>query len=463
MEQIVKDFIKELGYSENIIDTDHEKRVDGWLKWLGGKTKYHDYYTYNGKKKVKRTMKSLNIASQSCGDLADFFFNEKLDITIDKPSVEEKIKECLEQNDFLYSSNNLMQLVKALGIGAYVTYLDNDVLKINYINATNIVILDSDNKDVKSILTWSKSQTIKGTEIYINAHILGDDGYTVYNRKYIKKSDSESYEKEDLGDTEKIETKSYLPKFSVIRTPEVNNLELNSSYGISCYANATDSILAIDEAFDSLDNEIWIGRKRVYVKGGAAKFNVDEEGNATPIFDASDVAYYQVPGDDKDPLITESKFDLRVEELTQALQGQLNIYTAKVGLGHNYYKFKDGEAYVNTSNVISANSDVYRKIKKQENIITSAIKQLIYGIAELIGINEEFSISIFYDDSIIEDTENIRKQAQTEYNSGLISKAQYYRDVYKLGDEEALNFAKQMNKEIKEETITNGEEPSFIE
>lgn len=463
MEQIVKDFIKELGYSENIIDTDHEKRVDGWLKWLGGKTKYHDYYTYNGKKKVKRTMKSLNIASQSCGDLADFFFNEKLDITIDKPSVEEKIKECLEQNDFLYSSNNLMQLVKALGIGAYVTYLDNNVLKINYINATNIVILDSDNKDVKSILTWSKNQTIKGTEIYINAHILGDDGYTVYNRKYIKKSDSESYEKEDLGDTEKIKTKSYLPKFSVIRTPEVNNLELNSSYGISCYANATDSILAIDEAFDSLDNEIWIGRKRVYVKGGAAKFNVDEEGNATPIFDASDVAYYQVPGDDKDPLITESKFDLRVEELTQALQGQLNIYTAKVGLGHNYYKFKDGEAYVNTSNVISANSDVYRKIKKQENIITSAIKQLIYGIAELIGINEEFSISIFYDDSIIEDTENIRKQAQTEYNSGLISKAQYYRDVYKLGDEEALNFAKQMNKEIKEETITNGEEPSFIE
>ena len=45
-------------------------------------------------------MKSLNIASQSCGDLADFFFNEKLDITIDNPNIDEKIKECLEQNDF---------------------------------------------------------------------------------------------------------------------------------------------------------------------------------------------------------------------------------------------------------------------------------------------------------------------------------------------------------------------------
>ena len=463
MEKVVKDFIKELGYSENKIDIEHEKRVDTWLKWLGGKTKYHDYYTYNGKKKNKQTMKSLNIASQSCGDLADFFFNEKLDITIDKPEVDEKIKECLEQNNFLYSSNDLMQLVKALGTGAYITYLDNDVLKINYVNATNIVILDSDNKESKSILTWSKNETMKGTEIYINAHILDDSGYVIYNRKYVRSTDSESYTKIDLGDTEKIETHSYLPKFAVIKTPDVNNLELNSPYGISCYANAIDSILAIDSVFDSLDNEIWIGRKRVYVKGGATKFNVDEEGNATPIFDASDVAYYQVPGDDKDPMITESSFNLRIEELTQALQGQLNIYTSKVGLGHNYYKFKDGEAYVNTSNVISANSDVYRKIKKQENIITSAIKQLIYGIAELIGINEEFSISVFYDDSIIEDTESIRKQAQTEYNSGLISKAQYYRDVYKLGDDEAIEFAKQMNEEIKEETITNGEEPSFVE
>ena len=62
MEKVVKDFIKELGYSENKIDIEHEKRVDTWLKWLGGKTKYHDYYTYNGKKKNKQTMKSLNIA-----------------------------------------------------------------------------------------------------------------------------------------------------------------------------------------------------------------------------------------------------------------------------------------------------------------------------------------------------------------------------------------------------------------
>ena len=144
--------------------------------------------------------------------------------------------------------------------------------------------------------------------------------------------------------------------------------------------------------------------------------------------------------------------------MTQALQFHLNIFSSKIGLGHNFYKVKDGEVYVNTDNVMSSNSDVYRKIKKQENILTYAIDNLCHAIAELLSEKTEFSVSVYYDDSIIEDKEKVRAQGQAEYNSKLISKAQYYRDVYKLKDQEALAFAEQMNKEIKEQTITDGSE-----
>ncbi len=168
-----------------------------------------------------------------------------------------------------------------------------------------------------------------------------------------------------------------------------------------------------------------------------------------------------MPDDDSNKeLIKESSFDLRIDEISNAIQYNLNLTTSKVGLGHNYYKFKDGEVYVNTDNVMSSNSDVYRKIKKQQNIITYAIINLIYAIAELIGIKQKFSVSVFYDDSIIEDTEKTQRQAQAEYNNQLISKAQYYRDVYKLKEKEAIAFAKKMNKEILETTITDGIEPA---
>ena len=199
-----------------------------------------------------------------------------------------------------------------------------------------------------------------------------------------------------------------------------------------------------------------LGKKRVYVSAGAVDFNTNENGEPVPVFDPSDIAYYALPGDDNKELIKESTFDLRIDDISDAIQYNLNLVTSKVGLGHNYYKFKDGQVYVNTDNVISSNSDVYRKIKKQQNIITKAIINLIYGIAELIGIKEEFSVSVFYDDSIIEDTEKTQRQAQTEVNLKIISKRQYYRDVYKLKDKEAAKFAKKMSKEIQEEVISDG-------
>lgn len=457
MEQVVKDFIKELGY-ENSIDENQEKRVSKWLDWYKSKPKEYIYYVYNGKKKNKRLLKSLSIIPQSCEDISDFYFNEKLDISIDNEEIQKKINEVLDKNKFLYNSNKLMQLVKALGTGMYIPYLQNGVLKINYIDATGLVILDADNSDAKSVLAYSN----KNNKIEITAHILTEDGYVIYNREY--KNVNGRWIKIDLGEkVETIETKLFVPQFAIIYNTPVNNEDISSDYGLSMYANALDNVLAMDTAYDSLDNEISSGKKRIYVKGGAVKFNIDENGNTTAIFDDSDTTFYQIPGDEKDPMVKEESGELRIDSITDALQSQLNLYTSKIGLGHNYYKFKDGQTYVNTDNVISTNSDIYRKIKKQENILTYALKDLIYAIAMLLGIKEQFSISINYDDSIIEDTEQIRKQAQAEYNSGLISRQAYFRDVYKMNDETAKKYEQQIIKEQNESIENSIEEEPIIE
>lgn len=454
MDKVVKDYLKEFGY-ENCIDENQEKRVSEWLETYKGPNKKYNIKIYNGTKYIKYKIKSLNLPTQICGDLADFFFNEKLDITIDNVNVEKEIKECLEQNNFLHNSNKLMQLVQALGTGAFIPYLSNNVLKINYMKAPNIIILKANEDDVIDVLFWSKTKTKDGYEYLFNLHILDEkEGYIIYNAKKIEKDKLRS--EVDLGKAKEIHTKSYLPKFGMLFTPEVNNFDIDSPYGISRYANAIDAMFTTDKAYDSMDNEIDLGKKRIYVGAGALDFNTNENGEPVPIFDPDDVVHYVLPGEDNKELVKETSGDLRIDQISSAVQYNLNIVTSKVGLGHNYYKFKDGQVYVNTDNVISSNSDVYRKIQKQQNIITKAITNLIYAIAELIGIKKKFSVSIFYDDTIIEDTEKTQRQAQAEYNNKLISKAQYYRDVYKMKDAEAIKFAEKMNKEIVEETIDDG-------
>ena len=459
MDEIIKQVLEELGYDTDLYDAEQRNRVKDWLNWYKGKIKEHTYYVFNGEQKIKKQMKSLNIIPQACEDISDFFFNEKLDITIDNEELNSKMQDYFKQNNFLTNSNKLMQLIKALGTGAYVAYLDKDVVRINYLNATNIVILESDKNSVKSVLFYSTQKVKDGTELYINAHLLTDNGYVIENRRYISKGKEAFIEQELDEDIRHIETKSFLPYFAILTNVAVNNLDIDSPYGISQYANAKDIVLSIDSNYDSLDIEIVNGKKRLFVKPGATSFNIDpKSGQAIPFFDQTETTYYKLPNSNSDPEVTETNGTLRVDQITNALQSNLNLFSSKMGLGHNYYKFKDGQVYVNTDNVLSSNSDVYRKIKKQENIITDAINTLIYAIANLTKVTEKFNISIDYDDSIIEDTEAIRRQAQIEYNSKLISKAQYYRDVYHLSDESAVQFAQQMNDEIKSETIFDGEE-----
>lgn len=458
MEEKIKQLLLELGFDEDLYDSEQENRVKDWLNWYKGKIKEHTYYVFNGQQKIKKIMKSLNIIPQACEDISDFFFNEKLDITIDNENLNNIMHDYLKQNNFLTNSNKLMQLVKALGTGAYVAYLEENVIRINYLNATNIVILESDKNEIKSVLFHSTRKTKQGVELYLNAHIDTEEGYVIENRKYIMKNKTITEIPLDEN-IRHIETKSFIPRFAMLTNTPVNNLDIESPYGISQYANAKDVVISIDANYDSLDIEIVNGKKRLFVKPGATSFNVNTStGQAIPFFDNTETTYYQLPNSNGEPDVIETNGTLRIDQITNALQSNINLFSSKMGLGHNYYKFKDGQVYVNTDNVMSSNSDVYRKIKKQENIITDAITNLLYAIADLTGITEQFNISINYDDSIIEDTEAIRVQAQTEYNTKLISKAQYYRDVYKLSDESAIQFAQQMNEEIKAETIFDGEE-----
>lgn len=464
MKQTIIDFLREIGIDAVVIDENQESRVKKWLDIYKGTSGDHEYYVYNGKKRTKQNLKSLKIPYKSCNDLSDFFFNEKLEITTDNKKFNEVLNDVLQQTHFLSNANGLLQLTKALGDGAIVPYLENDVLKMNFLNATNMIILDSDTTGIKSVLFYNEEATAAGTILKINCHVLNEDKkeYVIYNREYLK--GKKAYQPIEIDKkVAEIHTGSMIKRFAHIYNPEQNNVDIDSPYHISIFENSLDNILAIDRAYDSYDNEVWLGRKRIYVKGGAIQYNMDQEGNATPIFDSSETVYHEIPGDEKDPLVTVDDSQLRIDMIGQALQSQLNLYTSAVGLGHNYYKFRDGETYVNTDNVISTNSDIYRKIRKQENILTNAITELCYAIAELTGFKGQFSVSVFYDDSVIEDTEATRKEAMSEYNIGLISKAEYFRQVYKLKDREAIKFVKNMNKEITEETITDGSEPEQSE
>ena len=170
----------------------------------------------------------------------------------------------------------------------------------------------------------------------------------------------------------------------------------------------------------------------IFVKSGA--LNVDlENGDAVPVFDENDIEFYAMPDEDGTEMIKESKFDIRAEAHDTGLQTNLNLYGKKIGFGDNGYKWEKGQVKTATE-TISDNSEMFRNIQKHEVILEPALIGMVQALMYL----KNGNTTINFDDSIIEDMAEVKRQAMIEYNAGIIDKVEYYVRVYKITEDEAI-------------------------
>ena len=160
----------------------------------------------------------------------------------------------------------------------------------------------------------------------------------------------------------------------------------------------------MDLTYDSFVNEINNGRKRLFVTQEALKVSAD--GWLKDAFDPSDVLFYILDGnfsDNKNNYVQEVNGQLRVTELSNALQTNLNLLSTKLGMGNNYFKFDNNVVSKTATEVISENSDLFRTIKKHEQVLESSLTELIHAIARIGRKANIFTIS---DDNINIDFNN---------------------------------------------------------
>ena len=239
-------------------------------------------------------------------------------------------------------------------------------------------------------------------------------------------------------------TESSKPLFQIIKPNICNNRDIDSPLGISVYANAIDSLKAIDNAYDSFDNEIQGGRKRIMVDD--AYLNI-VNGEIVDAFDKNDTVFYRIPrqeGQEGKPFVEDISGQLRTMEIASALQEQLNVYAANVGFGKNYYTFGGGggRPIQTATGIIAQNSDLYRNLRKHELLIEKALKDMVEAIAYL---SNKFTtikidtseLKIMFDDSIIEDTESKKNSDRTDVTNGIMSKQEYRAKWYAETEEQA--------------------------
>lgn len=444
-----------------------------WNEWYRGSV--NDFHFYNVKmadgKTVEKERRTLNMPKKVCEDFSKLEWSEKVEIKLDTDEATEKLINVLDSKENAFSVNFPMFLEKEYALGTMVTveYQKDGKTLIDYIDGDVVLPYKYSNNYINGIITVSRSVEEEGKKkLYYNLltyHEYENGVYKTLKELYVSKEENELGEEIEfktlyprVKEFEQITTEH--PRFQVWKLPIANNLDTGSPMGISILANQLDKFKNIDIKYDSFNHEFVTGKRRVLIDKAALKgevVGVDESNKPIMVsyFDTEDEVYVAIKGMENQP-IKDINFDLRVQPHIDAINTELNYLSAGVGLGNGFYQF-DKIGLKTATEVVSENSDTYRTMVHHRIPIYDCLYDLIATICEMENIPYT-EISINLDDSIIEDTDNIRKQALTEYNAKLISKAEYFRKTDKLEEESAIDYVNKMNEEIQNQEITDGTE-----
>lgn len=467
----LKQFFEEKGYSIKEKE-DFSTYIEKWNSWYVAKVKgFHNYWIYNRPgHKVKRQKRSMQMAKKVCEDWADLLYNERVKIAFKNDKDTELLNKIFDMINFTVIVNRGIEKSFALGTGALVLSIqnlktdgtnyivdENTKPKIEFVEAQKIYPLSWDHDEITEC-AFVTYRTEKGKNyVYISMHIKDENGkYIIKNFKF-KVNNKQLEETEDDTILKEFDTQGTTPWFSIIKPNICNNIDFETPFGISIFANSIFTLMNLDNIYDSKDLEITLGRRRTFISEDMMSFTTD--GNELmPAFDPNDISVYALPkGFNKDMLIQSDNDDLRTDKMIAALNSELNILSSKVGFGNERYKFERSEIKTATE-VISVNSDMYRTIKKHELVLENALLNFIRAIVE--GCKNytkyEFSndieeIKIDFDDSIIEDKATEQLRAQTEVGQGLRSKIDYLQNIRGFGKEKA----EEELESIRNEKITN--------
>lgn len=431
--------------------------------------------------RAKRNMFYLNLSKAVCAELAGMVWTDQTDVTVttdgftpteanpDDP-LQKFVDKVLKKNNFQRKMLECVEQAAALGGEALKVWADfkrdengNAIpdsirLKIGYCQADQFVPISWDNANVSEGVFISRQA--RGGYYYTRLEFHKWDGatYVITNELYR----SDMYK---MGSTEpqdilgvRIPLDTIFPMmdeettiqgieaslFSYFRTPCANNVDDNSPLGVSIYANAMETLHALDICFDSFVREFRLGKKRIIVPARMIKNVVDPlTGEQRRFFDATDETYEALSTDDPDSLkIQDNSVELRVEEHVAAMNAFLNIFCLQIGLSAGTFSFDAKGGLKTATEVVSENSKTYKTVKNFQNMLSPAVEHLVRNIIDLGALydmdidgikiaalrDRGYDVAIGMDDGITQDRQTNINEGITLVGAGLMSKKTFLTD-----------------------------------
>lgn len=437
------EFLNKRGYQTNKKALELIDICDSWYRTepIEG---FHDRCTVNGEKyEVART----GFAKRACEDDANLC--EVVDLTIeDKPS-NDYINDVLKAENFQKNIRQQLELIAAEGTAAiYVRVVGADVLDTQELQGGEVELVYVPPKGIfplrveKGVVTecaFASEDTINGkAQTTIVLFELVEENYRATTVVL-------DYEGKELTNKRIEILLGAIKPFAVLTTAAVNNLTGMQGYGLPKLYGSILELKVVDLVFNVLFGDLDKSDKMILYNEALCKF--DENGKPiTPnkqhkkLFVSMGQALPE-----EGSLIQEVNPEIRIDDITKALELALSLLPPKFGYGSRKYSFENGQIKTATE-YIGTKQDSMQELNKQRQNLTDYIEDTIRA---LLWFSNAFNktqyalnskVTIGYDDSFIIDRQSeleaMRQDAQTFGLPKLV--IHYLKEKYNLSDDEAL-------------------------
>lgn len=407
-----------------------ESRIAEWRAIYRGTPEWLDYWypTLKGKLQ-KRVRKTMRPAKMVCSELAGLVWAET-----PKLSAPQGVLDVLAAARFIDRAQAETELMLALGATIFKLYVSDGKIGLDFVQPDRFIPVSWEAGVITEADIIDRRVIDKKQYLRIERHRKDGDGYKITSEVYEQRGGDMYPASIALFGLTEAEAFSPVKMFFYCGNPEANNLDTDSPLSISIFENARDTLECLDTAFDALNSEIVLGKKRIIVPARALRHIVNTEtGKAEKYFDPSDEVFQAFDTEDKENLkITDNTVELRIEEIRRAIQTLLDILAVQIGLSVGTFSF-DGVSMKTATEVISENSKTFKTKQNIENALGASIVAMMESIAGLIvytgGSVSAEPISIEWDDSVIEDRNSKTAYIQSRLTGGTLSR---YRAIMTL-------------------------------
>lgn len=438
------------------------KRINENVKYFAGNFPEIKYRDSSGEL-VKRDFNHLPIGRTASKKIASLVFNEQAEIVIDDETANTFINKTLKNDRFNKNFERYLESCLALGGLAMRPYVDNDKIRVAFIQAPVFFPLQSNTQDISNAAIITKTIKSEGNkQIYytlIELHDWSNDKYIITNELY------KSMFQERVGDRvplseiyEDLEEQSELyglsrPIFTYLKPPGINNKDINSPLGLSIFDNAKTTIDFLNTTYDEFMWEVKMGQRRVGIPDGMIKKVIQtEDGDIkfVPRFEAGQNVYQMLGKDDEGVGIVDLTTSIRSDDYIKAINEGLALFEMQIGVSAGMFTF-DGKSMKTATEIVSENSDTYQMRNSIVSLVEQSLKELIISMLELGkayqlykgNIPDMDAISINLDDGVFTD-----RNAELDYWIKVVN-AGFGTDVMAI--EKVLNVTTEKAKEIKAE------------